>query len=94
MGDGVVIPDRTPDSRVPEKNVADELALANVIRLECEGRLWCAVIGPDAREGSGLRAFGHTPRQATLDLLIRCETLGWCFDETWREPSWGLGMKG
>jgi hypothetical protein len=79
----VNVPDHRPDV-VRTEPVADEIALCNVIRLEKHGRLWRALVGPD--HASGMQAFGDTPRRAILHLAIRCEALGWSWDDTWREP--------
>jgi hypothetical protein len=69
--------------------MADEIALANVIRLEKHGLVWRALIGPDP--ASGLFAFGYTRLHALVNLDARCELLGWVFDDTYREPTLGDG---
>jgi hypothetical protein len=81
-----MIPDRSNDSIHTEVGPgADEISLCNVIRLEKHGRLWRALVGPDY--ATGLQAFGETQGRAVLHLMVHCESMGWVWDETWREPN-------
>lgn len=76
-----MIPDRSNDT-VRTEPVADEVDLANVIRLEKRIDTWVASVGP---RGRGLCGWGATPRHAVEGLFDRAEFLGWTFDDTWRE---------
>lgn len=64
--------------------MADEVPLANVVRLEyhAEGGLWSASVGP--REG-GLRATGRDRAEAIMGLLAVCDWVHWPWDETWTD---------
>ena len=75
----MLIPDDKPDIAVSTP-MADEIPLANVVRVIRCGDYWVARIGPPDR---GLTDFGLSPERAVTDLMRRCELLNWSWDETW-----------
>lgn len=61
--------------------MADEIRDANVIRVHHNGYRWYAEVGP---KGLGLVADGRTAAVALASLAVKCGSLGWCFDPTWK----------
>lgn len=66
--------------------MADVIPQANVVRIEARsgGQYWVARIGPPLL---GIESVGVSPLHAAAALLLECEALGWCFDETWRDAT-------
>ena len=60
--------------------MADEIRLANVIRMEQKHGQWYATVGPPEYS---LRARGIIPLEALARLAILATESGWQFDETW-----------
>jgi hypothetical protein len=77
----VLTPDNKPDYAVSSP-MADEIPLANVIRVECHGSWWMATIGPRPH---GLTADGATWESAVRRLVTRAELMRWPVDETWQD---------
>jgi hypothetical protein len=77
-----MIPDRQAETRAP--TVADQIPLANVIRLERDedACLWVARIGP---RGEGIEASGATPEGSLLRLAGKLDAQGWWFDSGWKD---------
>lgn len=72
--------------------MADEIERCNEIRPEYDPAtgLWRATVGPD--RARGLTAPGFSAPTAVINLMARCEALGWVWDESWRDrgrPGYG-----
>lgn len=61
--------------------MADEIRDANTIRTWRAGPRWYAEIGPKDR---GLLADGTSGPAAIAALAVKCESLGWPFDPSWK----------
>jgi hypothetical protein len=61
--------------------MADEIDRANVISVWFCGYRWYAQIGP---KDLGLIADGRTAAVAVASLAVKCGSLGWPFDESWK----------
>jgi len=82
-----MIPDRQAESRAP--TVADEIPLANVIRVERFERplgFWIARIGP---HDGGIWHSGRTPDEAVANLARWTAERMWPWDSGWRDRMTG-----
>ena len=77
----MLTPDRKPDMGQVSP-MADEIPLANVVRLERVGRAWTARIGPP---GAGIAATGGTWAALIRRLVSHAEYHHWPIDEGWRD---------
>lgn len=77
----MLTPDRKPDS-VKTSPMADEIRLANVVRLQRVAGRWHAVVGPLTYS---LGAWGNDPSEALTRLAALADEMLWPWDETWQD---------
>jgi hypothetical protein len=80
-----MIADRQAETRAP--TVADQVPLANVIRVERDSETdpgiewWVARLGP---AGRGITRTGPTPEQAVVSVMLAAAQERWVWDSEWR----------
>jgi hypothetical protein len=86
----MLTPDRQAETRAP--TVADQIRLANVLRVERDHETdngiewWTARLGPRA---GGITRTGPTPEQAAVALILEAARSGWSWDSEWRDQETG-----